>query len=109
MALTRISENPFYILELPSTATRTEIERAGQKLLSMLSLTLEAASVYPTPLGLMQRTEDQVRWAMHELRDPALRVQHRFWAALPPHPQTPPASPQDLCLPDAIRDLGWPC
>jgi len=79
----RSSENPFYILELPPTATRAEIERAGQRLIAELTLERESAKRYQTPLGPMERTADAVRGAVAELRDPARRLVHELWAAVP--------------------------
>ena len=37
----RIAENPFYVLGVPTTASRTDLEREGNKLLSMLQLGLK--------------------------------------------------------------------
>jgi hypothetical protein len=80
----RITENPFYVLGLRPAATRQEIEREGQKLLGMLELGLSAALEYPTPLGTEPRTQDKVRRALAELRDPDKRLVHEIWAELEP-------------------------
>lgn len=66
----KIAENPFYVLGLPSTCTRQEVEREGQKWLSMLALSLKEAARYVTPLGEQTRTPELVRQAMADLRDP---------------------------------------
>ena len=80
-ALARHLENPFLVLELPVTAGTAEIERQGQKLLAMLATGLDQAAEYCTPLGRHARTAELVRGAMAELRDPARRLAHEFWAA----------------------------
>jgi hypothetical protein len=69
-----LADNPFHVLELPVTASRMEIERAGQKWLSMLEIGVAAAASYPSPLGPRSRTPEAVRMAMAELRDPDKRV-----------------------------------
>lgn len=80
----RIRDNPFYVLGLRPAATRVEIERQGAKLIGMLELKLKSAMTYPTPLGPGERTEDKVRQAMAELRDPERRLGHELWARLEP-------------------------
>lgn len=80
----RCTENPFYVLGLRPSCSRQELEREGQKLLHMLQLGLKSARSYATPLGPRPRTEDAVRRAMAELRDPKRRVEHELWATLPP-------------------------
>jgi hypothetical protein len=79
----RILHNPFYVLGLPVTASRAEVEREGQKHLGMLALGLSAAGTYDTPLGPAQRTPEAVREAMAELRDPERRLIHELWARVP--------------------------
>jgi hypothetical protein len=80
-ALTRHLENPFLVLELPISAGTAEVERQGQKLLAMLAAGLDQAGEYCTPLGRHPRGAELVRSAMAELRDPARRLAHEFWAA----------------------------
>ncbi len=65
----RIAENPFYVLGVSPTASRTELEREGNKLLSMLQLGLKESKVYRSPVGEHQRTEEAVRAAMAECRN----------------------------------------
>ncbi|HEY4594106.1 MAG TPA: hypothetical protein VIJ61_16925 [Thermoanaerobaculia bacterium] len=72
--------NPFLVLELAPGAGRDELERQGAKLLAMLAAEVEAAAVYPTPLGPRERTSEMVRVALAELRDPARRLLHEWWA-----------------------------
>jgi curved DNA-binding protein CbpA len=79
----RLAENPFFVLELPPTASRVEIERAGQRLLAELALNREGSMSYRTPVGKMERTADAIRAAVSELRDPARRLEHELWAAVP--------------------------
>jgi hypothetical protein len=75
----RFAENPFHVLALPVTATRAEVERAGQKWLAMLEVGVAAARIYATPVGPRVRTGELVRAAMAELRDPERRVVHELW------------------------------
>ena len=79
----RIAENPFYVLGVSPTASRTELEREGNKLLSMLQLGLKESKVYRSPVGEHARTEEAVRAAMAELRDPKRRLVHELLASLP--------------------------
>ena len=79
----RIAENPFYVLGVATTASRTELEREGNKLLSMLQLDLKEAKVYRSPIGEHARTAEAVRAAMAELRDPKRRLVHELLASLP--------------------------
>ena len=85
----RIVDNPFYVLALPTSCSRAEIERVGQKLLGMLELGLTAARTYATPLGRFERNADKVREAMAELRDPDRRLGHELWASLRVEPESP--------------------
>ena len=78
-----IGDNPFYVLDLPPDATDAEVERQGQKLLAMLEVGLEDAATYASPLGERARDADLVRRSLDALRDPARRVLHEAWAALP--------------------------
>ena len=78
-----IANNPFYVLGVATTVTRTEVEREGNKLLQMLELGLKEAKTYRSPLGDHARTGEAVREAMAELRDPKRRLVHELLAALP--------------------------
>jgi hypothetical protein len=101
-----LDENPFYVLGLPVTATRVEVERAGQKLLGLLELGAAAAQSYATPLGPRVRTADKVRQATAELRDPDKRVVAELFALLPP--EAPPPGPTLPPWQTARADLlGW--
>ena len=78
--LRRHLANPFLVLELAPEAGRSELERQGAKLLAMLAAGLATAATYATPLGPRERTADLVREALSELRDPARRLIHEWWA-----------------------------
>lgn len=82
-AISRWASNPFFVLGLPTTASRSDVEREGAKLLGMVELGLKAAALYPTPFGPRARTVEQVREAMAELRDPDRRLVHEIWAGVP--------------------------
>lgn len=101
-----IADNPFYVLDLRPTATAIEVERAGQKLLAMLAVGLDAAKVYLTPLGERPRDEDRVRQALDALRDPRRRALHELWASLPPR-EIPPERLADPRWPEALAAFGW--
>jgi len=73
-------ENPFFVLALPPEASAAEIDRQGQKWLSMLAADLAEARRYETPFGASERTAEVVRAAMAELGDPARRLAHEWWA-----------------------------
>ncbi|HEY4002823.1 MAG TPA: hypothetical protein VGO93_28380 [Candidatus Xenobia bacterium] len=105
-----VLENPFYVLGLPPTATRAEIEREGQKLLGLLTVGLDSASHYQTPMGPRPRTSELVRWAMHELRDPHQRLVHTPWAVLPTNGHVRSEAPK-VTFPDGLSAIGWdfPC
>ena len=74
-------ENPFLVLALPPIASAAQIERQGQKWLSMLAAGLGEAGRYDTPLGPRERTAEKVRAAVAELAEPARRLGHEWWAA----------------------------
>ena len=76
----RWRENPFFVLALSPECSQVEVERAGQKLLAMLAIGSGAAAVFETPFGAQPRTEEGVRAAMAELRDPERRLAHEIWA-----------------------------
>lgn len=73
------SVNPFYVLDVPVDCHPTEIERAGQKWLAMLTLDLEEAKHYRSPLGEHVRTDVEVRQAMATLRVPEKRLFCELW------------------------------
>ena len=79
-----VLDNPFYVLELGPEASDMDVERAGKKLLGMFELGLARARQYGTPLGPRQRTEESVRYAVSQLRDPGARLLHEIWAAVDP-------------------------
>lgn len=105
-----LAENPFYVLGLRPGCSRAEVEREGQKLISMLDLGLSKAGVYETPLGPQARTADLVRRAMAELRDPEKRLVHELWAHLDPTTHANPnpnPNPNLDPFSEAPTILGW--
>jgi hypothetical protein len=116
-ATARLRENPFFVLGVPVTASRVEVEREAQKLLGMLELGLAPASRYASPLGWHPRTPDLVRAAAATLRDPRRRLLAEAWArhatiATEPTAVTdePPVPDDDTVAPgweDARSRLGW--
>ena len=72
--MTRLAENPFFVLGISPDASRIEIEREAQKLLGMLELGFAAAETYATPIGPRPRTPEAVRAAVAALRDPYQRL-----------------------------------
>lgn len=107
----RIEDNPFYVLGLPPTATRMEVEREGHKILSMMELSLSGAHVYHTPFGERPRTPELVREAMATLRDPQKRLCAELWARLGPGAKT--GEPTDEAKSEtttwdrALAAMGW--
>ena len=79
----RLADSPFFLLGLTPACSRIEVEREGQKLMAMLEVGMEEARRYVTPLGERERTVEQVRQAMADLRDPARRLGEELWAMLP--------------------------
>jgi hypothetical protein len=71
--------NPFLVLELAPDAGREQLERQGAKLLAMLAAGLPEAASYPTPLGPRPRTDEMIRAARAELRDPDRRLLQEWW------------------------------
>lgn len=79
-ALRRHLENPFLVLELDPGAGREQLERQGAKILALLAAGVSGAASYPTPLGPRPRSDESVRAALAELRDPDRRLAHEWWA-----------------------------
>jgi hypothetical protein len=106
----RLRENPFYVLGLPTTCSRADLEREGQKLLSMLALGLKEAGTYQTPAGPRERTSELVREAMAELRDPKRRVVHELLAGLPATAAVPveaPGASSAAEAPETWSEAAW--
>lgn len=74
-----LAENPFFVLGITPSATRMEVERAGQKLLAQLAIGVAAANSYATPFGKRERDESKVRGALAMLRDPEKRTLYELW------------------------------
>ncbi|HKO47923.1 MAG TPA: hypothetical protein VJV79_09380 [Polyangiaceae bacterium] len=70
------------MLGLAPSATRLELERAGQRLLAELAIGRKTALEYDTPVGRNARTPELVRQALAELRDPGRRLVHEAWLQL---------------------------
>jgi hypothetical protein len=100
-----VTRNPFYVLDLPVTTTRSEVERVGQRLLAQLGVGAEAVKTYRTPLGEFERTADLVRHAVNELRDPASRLRHEIWRS--EFAEASALRPPSLAYPDAAGIIGW--
>lgn len=79
MSQHELTENPFYVLGVARSATRMEVERAGQKLLAQLAIGVGSAQTYRTPFGTRERDESAVRSALSTLRDPEKRVVFELW------------------------------
>jgi hypothetical protein len=72
--------NPFFVLEIPIDASSSEVERAGQRLLALMTVGSAGVERYMSPLGVGERDADKVRQALAALRDPNERVLHELWA-----------------------------
>jgi hypothetical protein len=99
--------NPFFVLEVATDASPTDVERAGQRLLALLTVGSESAGRCQTPLGPATRDADTVRHALAALRDPEQRALHELWAKVAPvtadGPRDNSAEPWDA----AARVIGW--
>jgi hypothetical protein len=103
MTREELEQNAFLVLGLAPSATRLELERAGQKLLAQLAIGAASAGTYQTPFGARPRDEALVRRALAAVRDPATRVKLELWA------ETAPLSPSPAPEPwaEAARSVGW--
>jgi hypothetical protein len=99
--------NPFFVLEIATDATPTEVERAGQRLLGLLAIGSATAGTYPTPLGPATRDADRVRQALAALRDPDQRVLHELWANVVPVRGQEPSRANTGPWKGAEHALGW--
>ncbi len=99
--------NPFFVLEVAADATPTDVERAGQRLLALLTVGSVNVHAYPTPLGPATRDAEKVRQALAALRDPEQRVLQELWANVVP--AGGPASDHSNAGPweEAEHALGW--
>jgi hypothetical protein len=99
--------NPFFILDVSTQASRTEVERAGQKLLGLLALSAAGADRYDTPFGTATRDADAVRRALATLRDPHERVIHELLAHVATEVGDRAEAPAAEAWKDATRAIGW--
>lgn len=76
---TSIEENPFYVLDLQTSASPKNVEKQKQKLLGMLELGLASAKTFSTPLGTFERSEDSIRRAAAALENPIERIGWELW------------------------------
>lgn len=76
----RVVECPFLVLDLPVDASRAEVERTARRLLDEIALGRDSARTYWTPLGRRARSDELVRVAAAQLRDPRARVVHEVVA-----------------------------
>ncbi len=104
-----LADNPFLVLEVTASATRMEVERAGQKLLAQLAIGVSAAKSYDTQFGRRERDESKVRTALSVLRDPEQRALYELWSSDAEGGQEP--SPAPAGWTEALRSIGWrgPC
>jgi len=107
--LSKIVDNPFFVLGLSPDVSRIELEREAQKLLGMLELGFAAARTYATPLGQRPRTPEAVRAAVAALRDPYQRLVAELWArhAPPVHDAEPTGDVEPAPVRPLRRALGW--
>jgi hypothetical protein len=99
--------NPFFVLEVPTDAAPTEVERAGQRLLALLAVGSANTETYPTPLGPATRDAEKVREALAALRDPEQRVLNELWANVAPADGPASASTGAGPWEEAEHALGW--
>lgn len=99
--------NPFFVLELKTDATRAEVERAGQRLLALLSIDSAGAGEYVTPFGTATRDADMVRQALGALRDPVQRLTYELWANISLPEEFKEEDGSFSRWEDAQAGLGW--
>ncbi len=99
--------NPFFVLELEAVASRSDVERAAQRLLGLLTIGAQGADEYPTPFGPGRRDADTVRQALARLRDPLQRVTYELWANVPPLAAPETNDSLTAAWEDGARALGW--
>jgi hypothetical protein len=99
--------NPFFVLEVGTDATPTEVERAGQRLLALLAVGSTMAEGFDTPLGPAARDAEQVRHALAMLRDPEQRMLDELWATVVPVARETPGHDSTDPWEEAGRALGW--
>ncbi|MGC4119325.1 MAG: hypothetical protein QM765_33120 [Myxococcales bacterium] len=76
-----LCENPFRLLGLTPQASARDVEREGARLLALIAAGMDDPTEL-APLGPAERSAEQVRWAIAELRDPHRRAVHEFfWPA----------------------------
>lgn len=105
--LRRWKQNPFFVLGLKPSASNLEIERTGRKILGQLEIGLKAASIVETPIGKVERSADDVRRALAELRDPQKRAEHEIWARIDREELAEAGEDASEPWIDAMRALGW--
>jgi hypothetical protein len=99
--------NPFFVLEIATNATPTEVERAGQRLLALLAVDSATAGMYRTPLGPATRDAEGVRQALAALRDPEQRVLHELWANVVPGSGQASSHTDTSPWKEAEQAVGW--
>ena len=107
----RFVKNPLLILGLGAGSSPLEVERAGQKLLGLLSIGAKSAQFYETPWGPEPRDEHLIRTAVAALKDPSTRLRAELWLLEPGTPHAPDvvgdsADRQPLAE-LAFRAVGW--
>lgn len=100
--------NPFFVLDLPPSATPGEIERAGRKLIALLEVGGAAATQYVCAFGTFPRDATMIREAMNVLRDPKQRAKESLLASLIAPASAAPTPDLDAPLPDAFALAGLP-
>ncbi len=105
-------KNPFYILELPGTASPGDIERQGRKLLGLFDVGAKKATTYTCALGTFPRDATMIREAMAALRDPKRRAKDGFLVSLlegdaSDGVRTGGDFAPDAPLPDAFEAAGY--
>jgi hypothetical protein len=98
----RWTANPFHVLELPTTATWTEIERRTSELLAR-----EVTDEIDTPVGPRSRSAAEISAALEALRDPDARLLYEVWASVPTRREETSVDDEPLEWRDAMAAFGW--
>ncbi len=103
----RFTKDPFYVLDVPRTATKPELEAVAASLLDALAQGVRGAARYLTPLGERRRDAGSVNEATHALREADTRIVHEVWAGLPVRSRAIEPAPAPAPWPGGERALGW--
>jgi hypothetical protein len=99
--------NPYFVLEVDSSASAAEIERAAQLWLGLLAIQAQGSGTCSTQQGPMNRDPETVRQALALLRDPVRRARCALWFQLTVPPWALVQIGPTVPWAEAAQVLGW--